>query len=94
MAVVLRNWTRQGWAGEAWRRGDTPVMPLPVIGEEQPPLSPDGVEESWACRIITPTQHPGHGSPSHRIRRAPTPSLLCLLLRTCHLASRVKVTVP
>src|SRR3954453_22423985 len=75
VAVVLLDREGQVLAREELLGRDQPVEALPVVGHEDVALDADLVEKSPTGRVITPTQLPGQGSPCHRIKGPPEPSL-------------------
>ena len=74
VGIVLLNRESQFLAGEELAFGDDPMISLPIIGNEGLAFQPaDFVDELPTGLIITPTQHPGHGSPSNKVIGPPQP---------------------
>jgi len=69
IAVVLLDPEGQAlvgsWAGEELGRGDASMVAVPVVGQEDPALESDFIEELLAGWIVTLTQNP---SPPARSR--------------------------
>ena len=59
VAVVLLDGEGEVFAGEELMLGDAAVVAVPVVGQEDPPLEADFVEEALAGRVVTVTQNPG-----------------------------------
>src|SRR6476659_1463648 len=87
VAVVLLDREGQVLACEQSILRDEPVEALPIVRQEDVALDADPVEKSPAGRVITPTQLPGQGSPCHRIKGSPDPSLVFFPSTKCHISS-------
>ena len=93
VAVVLLDGKGQVFAREELIFGDKAMEAFPIVGEKSFAFKADFVDEPLAGFVITATKHPGDGSASDRVVRAPNPELASLFLRKCHISSSVMMTV-
>lgn len=100
VAIVLFDRKGQVFAGVELILRDQAVEAFSIVGEKRLAFHADFSEELLAepapregggC-IVTVTQHPGHGSPLHRII-GPPESKLFGLFRKCHISSIVSSTM-
>ena len=94
VAVVLLDGEGQVFAREELVFGNEPMEAFPIIGDEGFAFEANFIDELLTGFVITATKHPGDGSASDRIVRAPNPELASLFLRKCHISSSVMMTVP
>ena len=92
IAIVLFDRKGQVFAGVELIFRDEAVEAFPIVGEKRLAFHADFSEELSAGCIVTVTQHPGHGSPLHRIIGPPEPKLFGLFFRKCHISSIVSST--
>src|SRR4051812_9112346 len=76
VAVVLLDREGQVLAGEELLGGDQRLETFAIIRHEGAAVDAGLAEKSPTGRVITPTQLPGQGSPCHRIKGPPDPSLV------------------
>jgi hypothetical protein len=93
VAVVLLNGEGQVFTREELVLGNEPMEAFPIIGDKSLAFEADFIDELLTGFVITATKHPGDGSASDRIVRAPNPELASLFLRKCQISSSVMITV-
>ena len=75
VAVILFNGEGEMLTGRQLCSRNQAMVTGPVVGNELFALEADAVEQPLAGGVITATQHPGQGSPTVRVIRAPDPKL-------------------
>jgi hypothetical protein len=93
IAVILLDGKGQVFTREKLVFGDEPMEAFPIVGDEGRAFEPNFINEPLTGFVITATKHPGDGSASDRVVRAPNPELASLFLRKCHISSSVMMTV-
>ena len=75
VAVILLNGEGEVLTSRQLCGWNQAMVTGPVVGNELFALETDAVEQPLAGGVITATQHPGQGSPTVRVIRAPDPTL-------------------
>ncbi len=75
VAVILLNGEGEVLTSRQLCGWNQAMVAGPIVSDELFALETDAVEQPLAGGVITATQHPGQGSPTVRVIRAPDPTL-------------------